>query len=225
MNTSDNAPRVSTSFQRYFAEAIGTFALVFLGAGAAAVDSATGGAITHVGIAIVFGLVVFAIISAIGEQSGAHINPAVTLGFWISGRFASRDVLPYIVAQCLGAIVAGSALKLLFTQATSLGETLPRYSAQQSFLLEIILTWFLMYVILSVATRAKEEGLVAGLAIGATVGLLAMMGGPICGASMNPARSLGPALASGNLQMLWIYLIGPTIGAALAVFTYKITHN
>ena len=199
------------------AEAIGTFALVFAGTGAIVINDVQGGVITHVGVALTFGLVVMAMIYAIGDISGAHINPAVTLGFWAARRLPGRLVLPYIVAQCLGALAASGMLRLLFPQSPTLGGTLPAGSAAQSFLLEVILTALLMFVILCVSTGAQEKGIMAGAAIGAVVGLEALFAGPISGASMNPARSLGPAVISLQLTGLWIYLSAPAIGALAAV--------
>jgi len=199
------------------AEAIGTFALVFAGTGAIVINDVQGGVITHVGVALTFGLVVMAMIYAIGDISGAHINPAVTLGFWAARRLPVRLVLPYIVAQCLGALAASGMLRLLFPQSPTLGGTLPAGSAAQSFLLEVILTALLMFVILCVSTGAQEKGIMAGAAIGAVVGLEALFAGPISGASMNPARSLGPAVISLQLTGLWIYLSAPAIGALAAV--------
>jgi aquaporin Z len=154
-----------------------------------------------------------------GDVSGAHFNPAVTTAFAISHRFAWRSVPSYIAAQIAGAFAASALLRFLFPSHQTLGATLPAGSAMQSFVLEIVLTLILMMVILSVSTGAKEKGITAGIAIGAVITLEAMFAGPICGASMNPARSLSPAMISGHLEHLWIYLAGPVIGAALAVPT------
>ena len=203
--------------KKYCAEILGAFALVFAGTGAIVINDVSGGAITHVGIALTFGLVVLALIYALGEVSGAHFNPAVTIAFWVARRFEGRLVLPYILSQCAGAIGASVALRILFPQHPTLGITLPAGAVHQSFLLEAILTWFLMFVILSVSTGAKEKGMMAGVAIGAVIGLEAMFGGPVCGASMNPARSLAPALVSGHFESLWLYLIAPVLGACFAV--------
>jgi aquaporin Z len=199
------------------AEALGTFALVFCGTGAIVIDSQTSGAVTHVGVALTFGLVVMAMIYAVGDISGAHLNPAVTLGFALARRFAPAKVLPYIAAQLAGAFAASLLLRALFPSAEGLGETLPRGGDGQSFGLETVLTFFLMLVILRVSTGAKEKGITAAIAIGGVVALEALFAGPICGASMNPARSLAPAVVSGHLQSLWVYLAAPVAGAALAV--------
>ena len=203
--------------QRFVAEAIGTFALVCAGTGAIVVDDLSQGAVSHVGVALTFGLVVMAMIYAVGDISGAHLNPAVTFGFWLARRLPGADVAPYILSQLAGAFVASALVRTLFGAHAALGATLPTGSAGQSFLLEIVLTLLLMFTILSVATGAKEKGTTAGLAIGAVVGLEALFAGPISGASMNPARSLAPALVSGQLQHVWIYLLAPAVGSALAV--------
>lgn len=199
------------------AEAFGTFALVFAGTGAIVINEASGGAITHVGIAITFGLIVLAMIYAIGDVSGCHLNPAVTLGFYAARRFEGRLVLPYIVAQCVGAVIASVVLKLLFPTNAMLGVTEPAGGAMQSFVLEFLLTLILMFVILSVSVGAKEKGLLAGVAVGAVIALEAMFAGPISGASMNPARSLAPALVSLRLEHLWLYLAAPVLGAVISV--------
>lgn len=203
------------------AEFIGTFCLVFAGTGAIVVNSATGGTVSHVGIAFTFGLIVLAMIYALGDISGAHLNPAVTIGFWAAWRFPARCVLPYVLAQCAGALSASLVLRALFPQNDTLGATLPRGSSTQSFILEAILTGMLMFVILSVSTGAKEKGITAGIAIGGVIALEALFAGPISGASMNPARSLAPALVSLHLTNLWIYLLAPTLGALSAVFACR----
>lgn len=190
MTTPDSGTRKLTC------EAIGTFALVFAGTGAMVVDDVTGGAVTHVGVSLVFGLVVMVMIYAVGDVSGAHLNPAVTLGFWLARRLPSREVAPYVLAQCAGALLASLALRLLFDSHTGLGVTAPNAGVVQSFVLEVILTFFLVFVILDVTTGAGERQITAGIAIGATVCLGSLFGGPISGASMNPARSLGPAVAA-----------------------------
>ena len=197
-------------------EALGTFCLVFCGTGAIVVNDVSNGAITHVGIALTFGLVVMALIYALGDISGAHLNPAVTIGFWIARRFPGRDVAPYIAAQLIGALAASAALAAMFTHPT-LGATLPRGSVGQSFALETFLTAFLMFVILNVSSGSKETGIMAGAAIGAVIALEAMFAGPICGASMNPARSLAPALMSGNITTVWVYLVAPIVGSVVGL--------
>lgn len=203
--------------RNYFAEFVGTFALVFAGTGAIVINSASGGLVTHVGIALTFGLVVLAMIYTFGDVSGAHLNPAVTIGFAVAKRFPWRQTPGYMLAQCGGAFAASGLLRLLFPRDEKLGSTLPAGIAMQSFVLEIILSFVLMLVILSVSTGGKEKGITAGIAVGAVIGLEAMFAGPISGASMNPARSLGPAVVSGNPQHLWIYIAAPVMGVLLAV--------
>ncbi|MFK7847967.1 MAG: MIP/aquaporin family protein [Rhodothermales bacterium] len=209
------------ALRTYLAEAIGTFALVFAGTGAVVVNQVSGGMVTHVGIALTFGLVVMAAIYAIGEVSGAHINPAVTLAFWAGGEFPFTRVIPYILSQLMGALVASLSLSMLFPLQQTLGATMPAGTAMQSFVFEIILTFLLMFVIMCVAVGAKEQGLMAGIAIGGTVGLEALFAGPITGASMNPARSLAPALVAGDLSFQWLYIVAPIVGALIAVLAYK----
>jgi aquaporin Z len=199
------------------AELVGTFALVFAGTGAIVIDGVSGGQVTHVGVALTFGLVVTALIYALGDVSGAHLNPAVTLAFVAARRFPARSAVAYIVAQCVGATLASTLIRALFPAHPTLGATLPAGGMAQSFVLEIVMTWLLMLVILCVSHGAKERGAVAGMAVGAVVGLEALFGGPISGASMNPARSLGPALVSGEVRALWIYVSAPVIGALMSV--------
>jgi len=195
--------------KKYIAEFIGTFALVFAGTGAIVVDEVSGGAVTHVGVAVTFGLIVLAMIYTLGDISGAHLNPAVTIGFWFSRRLPQGEVLPFILSQCAGALVASGVLRLLFPENALLGATQPAGPAMQSFVLEFLLTAMLMFVILGVSTGAREKGITAGIVVGAVIMLEAMFAGPICGASMNPARSLGPALVSVHLAHLWIYVTNP----------------
>jgi len=199
------------------AEVIGTFALVFCGTGAIVIDKASGGAVTHVGVSITFGLIVMAMIYGLGEISGAHLNPAVSIAFTLAGRLPVGALGFYIASQLTGAILASVTLRLLFPADALLGATLPAGAAMQSFVLEVILTFFLMLVIMGVSTGPKEQGLFAGIAIGSVVLLEAMFAGPICGASMNPARSLAPAVVSGHLEYFWVYLIAPVAGAAAAI--------
>jgi aquaporin Z len=186
------------------AEAFGTFALVFAGTGAIIVNDVTGGGVSGVGIALTFGLIVLAMIYTIGDVSGAHLNPAVTLGFFAARRFPGRSVLPYIGSQCAGAFLASLCLRALFPGDAKLGATLPRGDALQSFVLEVLLTCLLMFVILSVSTGAKEKGITAGIAVGSVIALEALFAGPVCGASMNPARSLAPAVVSFHFESLWV---------------------
>ena len=214
-----------STINKLAAEAIGTFALVFAGTGAIVINDVSGGAVTHVGIAITFGLVVMAMIYAVGDVSGAHLNPAVTLGFAFAGRLAPRTVLPYIASQTLGALAASGLMRLLFAKHSTLGATLPAGAEMHSFILEVVLTAILMFVILSVSTGPKEKGLMAGIAVGGVIGFEAMFAGPITGASMNPARSLAPAVVSGRLEHLWIYLIAPPLGALVAVLSCRAIHG
>lgn len=207
--------------KRYYAEFLGTFILVFAGTAAIVVNDLHGGVITHLGIALVFGLVVSAMIYTLGDISGAHINPAVTFAFWIAGRFPGKDVTPYIISQVLGAIAASLLVYLLFPDHQTLGATLPAGSDTQSFILETILAFILVLAIINVATGAKEKGIMAGAAIGSIVAFEAIFAGPITGASMNPARSIGPALVSGHLSSIWIYIAAPLSGAFIAILSCK----
>ncbi|MGB0768923.1 MAG: MIP/aquaporin family protein [Phycisphaeraceae bacterium] len=215
------------SIHKLVAEAFGTFCLLFAGCGAMVVNEVLPGSIGHAGVALTWGLIVAAVIYAIGDASGAHINPAVTIGFWLAKSFPGRAVGPYIAAQVAGAFVAAGVLRLLFPESVTLGATLPHDMERvgQSFVLELLLTLILMFVILCVAIGSKERGLMAGIAIGATVGLEAMFAGPICGASMNPARSLAPAVVSGQTQALWVYLVATVLGAVLAVPLWRCVYR
>ena len=211
----------SKIMKKYIAEFIGTFAIVFCGTGAIIINQETSGAISHVGIAATFGLIVMCMIYTFGEISGAQFNPAVTIAFAFAEIFDKKEVLPYIGSQIAGAFLATLILKFLFPMNHNLGATLPTGSQMQSFILEVILTFLLMLVILNVSQGSKETGLFAGIAIGGTVLLEAMFAGPICGASMNPARSLSPAIVSGNIADIWIYITAPILGAILATLTWK----
>jgi aquaporin NIP len=206
--------------KRYIAELIGTFALVFCGTGAIIINEQTHGMIGHIGIAITFGLVVLAMVFTFGETSGAHINPAVTIGFIVAKRFPWKEGIPYIISQLAGAFLASGMLKFLFPDNAGLGTTIPAGSLMQSFILEFILTYFLMLVIINVSQGSKETGVLAGIAIGSTILMEAMFAGPICGASMNPARSIAPAVISGNLHSLWIYILAPVSGSVAATLTW-----
>jgi aquaporin NIP len=207
------------------AEMFGTFALVFAGTGAIVINDVSGGTVSHVGVALTFGLIVLAMIYALGDVSGCHLNPAVTLGFLAARRLERRWVVPYIASQFAGAIAASVVLRFLFPSHATLGATAPAGPASQSFVLEFILTLMLMFVILSVSTGAKEKGILAGVAIGSVIGLEALFAGPISGASMNPARSLAPALVAGSFQGLWIYLIAPCLGGLAAVTACRCVHE
>lgn len=210
---------------RYFNEFVGTFILVFVGAGAIVINAETGNPIGTLGIGIVFGLVVMVVITATGHISGAHINPAVTLAFALTRHFPVRDILPYWGAQLGGAALASGIVLWMLGDAANVGATLPRDSAAQAFGLEFFLTFILMFVIMAVATDTRIIKSNAALAIGATVALEAIYAGPISGASMNPARSFGPAVASGVFLHHWIYWAGPILGAAFGALLYKFLHR
>ena len=212
--------RIGILMHRLVAEAIGTFGLMFAGTGAIVINQAAGGPVTHVGIALTFGLIVLAMIYAVGDISGAHLNPAVTIGFWFARRFPVERILPYVAAQAVGAFSASILLRVLFWENETLGATIPAGSWWQSFVLEFFLTALLMFTIMSVATGSKEKGMMAGVAIGALIGLEALFAGPICGASMNPIRSLAPAVVSGYLRDVWIYLLAPVLGALAGVVAW-----
>ena len=206
----------------FLAELIATFTLVFAGCGAIVVDARSHGSITHVGIAASFGLVIAIMIYATGHISGAHINPAVTAAFALTRHFPLRRVPLYWLAQATGAVLGALLLRGLFGNVARLGTTLPSGSDSQSLVMEIVMTAFLMFVIMAVATDTRAVGQAAALAIGGTVLLDAMFGGPISGASMNPARSFGPALASGTWSHLWVYIAGPAVGALTGAFAYQL---
>ncbi len=207
--------------RNYLLELLGTFLLVFVGCGAMVINTETGGVISHVGVALTWGMIVTVIISSLGGLSGSHINPAVTIALTIIKEFELKYLPGYIIAQLIGALLAALALKGLFPANETLGSSLPTGSWQQSFILETILTFLLMYVVLRTAVDEKNK--MAAYAIGATVGLEAMFAGPICGASMNPARSVGPALISGHTEHLWVYIIATILGALLAVGVNELT--
>jgi aquaporin Z len=211
--------------KKYVAEAIGTFALVFCGTGAIIINQESNGVVTHVGIAITFGFIVMSMIYALGNISGAHLNPAVSIAFVIARRFPLKELWPYISSQFIGAISASVVLKILFPNNEYLGATIPAGSDIQSFVLELLLTFFLMLVIINVAAGSKEQGMFAGLAIGSVVLLEAMFAGPISGASMNPARSLAPAIVSTHLKDVWIYVTAPVAGAISAIPVWKYLTN
>src|SRR6476659_750370 len=203
------------------AEFVGTFALVFAGCGAIMVDAKTG-ALGHVGVAISFGLVIMVMIYALGHISGAHFNPAVTLGSAVTRRFPATRVPAYWAAQLTGALAAALVLRASLGDVAHVGATLPAGSDGQAFLWESVLTFFLMFVIMAVAKDARAVGEAAAIAIGGTVGLDAMFGGPVSGASMNPARSIGPAFVSGDLHALWLYIVAPLVGASIGALLYQV---
>lgn len=212
------------SFQeirKYIAEFIGTFALVFCGTGAIIVNQESGGSLGLVGISLAFGIIVSAMIYVFGNISGAHINPSVTIALLLGKVMNIKDASFYIIAQVLGAIVASILLKFMFPENLSLGATLPSGGTLQSFILETILTFFLMLTILGITSK-KEFSSMAGLMIGLIVTGIILFAGPISGGSFNPARSFAPALLSGNLTSLWIYIAAPTLGAILAMLVWKI---
>ena len=207
--------------KNYISEFIGTFAMIFCGTGAMAINEVTGGDVTHVGIGITWGLIVMAMIYAFGEISGAHFNPAVSIAFAYAKKFSWKEVPKYIFFQVAGAFAASLLLMWLFPKSELLGATIPSVDVWRAFVLELILTFFLMVVIINVSTGSKEIGMMAGIAIGSVVLLEALFAGPITNASMNPARSLAPNIVSGNIKGLWLYMLAPIIGALLAVVSCK----
>ena len=207
--------------KNYIAEFIGTFAMVFCGTGAMTINEVTGGDVTHVGIGITWGLIVMVMIYAFGEISGAHFNPAVSIAFAYAKKFSWKEVPKYIFFQIAGAFAASLLLMWLFPKSELLGATIPSVDVWRAFVLELILTFFLMVVIINVSTGSKETGMMAGIAIGGVVLLEALFAGPITNASMNPARSLAPNIVSGNIEGIWLYILAPIIGALLAVVSCK----
>ena len=211
--------------RKLVAEFFSTFCLVLVGTGAIIVNDVSGGSVTPVGIALCFGLVVLAMILALGDVSGSHINPAVTCGLCAAGRFPAGQVIPYVVSQCAGAIAASSALRLLFQQHATLGATLPAGSDMQAFCFELLLTAILMFTILNVSGRvsAQPQGgpLMVAAAVAAVIVMSALWAGPVCGASLNPARSLAPALLTGTYTSLWLYLVAPVCGALVGVGAWR----
>jgi aquaporin NIP len=212
--------------RRVLMEGIGAFAIVFAGCGAVVADARGDGALGSVGISLVFGLIVMVMIYAGGHLSGAHYNPAVTLAFTLGRHFPGREAAAYVIAQLVGAVLAALLLLAAWPEAPAdLGATVPSVASATALLYEIVLTAFLMFVITAVATDTRAVGAAAAIAIGGTVALDALFGGPVTGASMNPARSFGPALAAGQWSEFWIYLLGPLIGAAIGVLSYGVVRG
>jgi len=211
--------------KKYISEFIGTFSMIFCGTGAMTINEVTGGDVTHVGIGLTWGLIVMAMIYAFGDISGAHFNPAVTIAFAYAKKFAWKEVPKYIIAQILGAFTASVILLFLFPTSEFLGSTIPTVTIWRAFVLELLLTFFLMVTIINVSTGSKEIGVIAGIAIGGVVLLEATFAGPITNASMNPARSLAPNIVSGNVQGLWLYMVAPILGALLAVVSCKLVKD
>lgn len=210
--------------KKYLSEFIGTFSMIFCGCGAMVINDFTGGIITHPGVAITWGLIVMSMIYAFGDISGAHFNPAVTLSFAVANKFKWTEVPKYMIAQLFGALTASYILLFLFPES-DLGATIPIIEPLKVFIIELLLSFFLMLVIINVSTGSKEIGPVAGIAIGSVVLLEAMFAGPLTKASMNPIRSLAPALVSGNFTDLWVYLTAPFTGMLLAVFSCKLVKD
>jgi len=211
--------------KKYISELIGTFAMIFCGTGAMTINEVTGGDVSHVGIAITWGFIVIAMIYAFGDVSGAHFNPAVSIAFAVAKKFSWKEVPKYILAQFLGALLASLVLLFLFPTSETYGATIPTIDPIRAFVLELILTFILMLTIINVSTGSKEVGVVAGIAIGGVVLLEAMFAGPVTNASMNPVRSIAPALVSGHLEHLWLYILAPIIGAVLAISTCKLVKD
>lgn len=212
--------------KKYIAEFIGTFFLLFIGTGAILIDSISHSALGHIGVAFAFGFVIVIMIYACGHISGAHFNPAVTIAFAVAGRFSKREVIPYIVSQFLGALSASELLQLLFGNICDMGSTLPTLPSGSdlisiSFMMEFVFTFLLMFVIMSVATDSRAESSLAGIVIGSTVFIGALVAGPISGGSFNPARSIAPAIVSGNFNHLWLYIVAPVFGATCASLIYN----
>ena len=210
--------------KKYLAEVIGTFILLFVGTGCVVVEQQTG-ALGLTGIATVWGLVIIALIYAFGDISGTHLNPAVTVAFAVDKRFEWKEVPAYLVAQFIGAISASVLLHSLFPENKTLGITQPSGTILQAFILETVMTFILMLIILRVSVGAKEKGITAGIAIGGTVWFVVLVGGPMCGTSLNPTRSLAPAIVTANFQSLWLYMVAPFVGALSAVLVHRILHS
>src|ERR671914_2618448 len=213
-------------WRRAATEGLAAFALVFAGCGAIVADARYGGALGTVGVGLVFGLIIMAMIYATGHLSGAHINPAVTIAFTLTRHFAVRDAVAYLVAQLAGATLAAFLLLAVWPeQPAALGATIPSVGAGSALVYELVMTAVLMFVIIAVATDTRAVGAAAAIAIGGAVGLDALFGGPVTGASMNPARSFGPALAAGEWHEFWLYVAGPVLGAVLGAFAYQLVRG
>ena len=210
---------------KYFAELIGTFAIVFCGTLSIVIDHETNGSFTNLGISAVFGLIVAAMIYIFGSTSGAHFNPAVTVSFAIAKKFEKKEIAPYIICQFVGGFLASVAVKILFENNEFLGATIPSHSNFQAIATEILITFGLMLLILKISSTDLKNKFIAPIVIGLYIAIAAFFAGPICGASMNPARSLGPAIASGHLEQLWIYLTAPVLGAIASVYIWNYISN
>lgn len=212
--------------KKYISELLGTFAMIFCGTGAMTINEVTEGAVSHVGIAITWGFIVIAMIYAFGEISGAHFNPAVSIAFAFAKKFEWKEVPKYITAQLIGAFLASIILRILFPTSELIGMTVSSFDVSwRAFVLELLLTFFLMLTIITVSTGSKEVGIVAGFAIGGVVLLEAMFAGPMTNASMNPARSIAPAVVAGNLKDLWLYILAPILGALLAILACRLVKD
>ena len=212
--------------RRAATESVATFALVFAGCGAIVADAEYGGVLGAVGVALAFGLVIMAMVHATGHLSGAHINPAVTVAFTLTRHFPAREAFAYIAAQVVGAVLGALMLLAVWTEGPAeLGATVPHVGAGSAVVYELVMTALLMFVIMAVATDTRAAGAAAAIAIGGTIGLDALFGGPVTGASMNPARSFGPALVSGEWRDFWVYLVGPIAGAALGALSYQLVRG
>jgi MIP family channel proteins len=221
-----SAPARPSLARRAAAEGLAAFTLVFAGCGAVVADDRSGGALGSVGVALAFGLAIMVMVYATGHLSGAHINPAVTVAFTLTRHFPGRDAVAYVAAQLAGAVAGALVLLAVWTdRPAALGATVPSVAVGSAFVYELVLTAFLMFVIMAVATDTRAVGAAAAIAIGGTVGLDALAGGSVTGASMNPARSLGPALAAGEWRSFWVYVAGPVVGAALGALAYQLVRG
>jgi aquaporin NIP len=222
----NEVPARPTLARRAAAEALAAFALVFAGCGAIVANARYDGALGAVGVALVFGLVIMVMVYATGHLSGAHINPAVTVAFTLTRHFPGRDAIAYVGAQLAGATAGALVLLAVWTdKPAKLGATVPSVAVGSALVYEVVLSGFLMFVIMAVATDTRAVGAAAAIAIGGTVGLDALFGGPVTGASMNPARSFAPALVAGEWRSFWVYVVGPIAGAALGALAYQLVRG